>query len=173
MKSKALVDLLAHFPCVEYEYAPPAKLSVAVLEEANKISENLPPIWNKEKGHFASLLSKENFTGRAIMAILSIPRDDGYQILPWPLHPAWHEPISDQTQAQAIDFLRQRILTSSFAITFPIRLRATSSMPSNSSKSASLTTCLSSTSSDGNPDQAGGLANPFLHAFTKCRFVFH
>nr|GFC07433.1 putative reverse transcriptase domain-containing protein [Tanacetum cinerariifolium] len=98
--------------------------------------------------------SLQNTLGKAIMAILSIPRDDGYQILPWPLHLTWHEPISDQTQAQAIDFLRQHILTSSFAITFPIRLRATSSMPSNSSKSASLTTCLSSTSSDGNPDQA-------------------
>ncbi|GJU47490.1 hypothetical protein Tco_1204756 [Tanacetum coccineum] len=44
MKSKALLDLLAYFLCGEYEYAPPAKLSVAVLEEANKISENLPPI---------------------------------------------------------------------------------------------------------------------------------
>nr|GEZ66680.1 leucine-rich repeat-containing protein [Tanacetum cinerariifolium] len=31
--------------------------------------------------------------GRAIKVILSIPRDDEYQILHWPLHPAWHEPI--------------------------------------------------------------------------------
>ncbi|GJR46865.1 hypothetical protein Tco_1314968 [Tanacetum coccineum] len=184
MKSQALVDLLAHFPCGEYEYAPPAELSAAVLEEANKFQKTClqckfyPCPAECALEHYImktgeSPIFKENFTGRAIMAILSIPRDDGYQILPWPLHPAWHEPISDQTQAQAIDFLRQRILTSSFAITFPIRLRATSSMPSNSSKSASLTTCLSSTSSDGNPDQAGGLANPFLRAFTKDRFACH
>lgn len=39
MKSKALVDLLAHFPCGEYEYAPPAELSAAVLEEANKFQK--------------------------------------------------------------------------------------------------------------------------------------
>ncbi|GJU12472.1 hypothetical protein Tco_1134868 [Tanacetum coccineum] len=49
------------------------------------------------KWHFASLLSKENFTRRAIMAILSIPREDvqqvtdeepkhfGEDVLPWPL----------------------------------------------------------------------------------------
>ncbi|GJQ89483.1 hypothetical protein Tco_0000622 [Tanacetum coccineum] len=39
MKSKALVDLLAHFLCGEYEYAPPAELSAAVLEEANKFQK--------------------------------------------------------------------------------------------------------------------------------------
>ncbi|GKC01672.1 hypothetical protein Tco_0987808, partial [Tanacetum coccineum] len=39
MKSQALVDLLAHFPCGEYEYAPPADLSAAVLEEANKFQK--------------------------------------------------------------------------------------------------------------------------------------
>nr|GEW26495.1 ATPase subunit 9, mitochondrial [Tanacetum cinerariifolium] len=39
MKSKALVDLLAHFPCGEYEYAPLAELSAAVLEEANKFQK--------------------------------------------------------------------------------------------------------------------------------------
>ncbi|GJW86817.1 hypothetical protein Tco_0162157 [Tanacetum coccineum] len=39
MKSKALVDLLAHFPCGEYEYAPPSELSAVVLEEANKFQK--------------------------------------------------------------------------------------------------------------------------------------
>ncbi|GJY00141.1 hypothetical protein Tco_0357159 [Tanacetum coccineum] len=36
---------------------------------------------------------------RALLKSGRTPRDDGYQILPWPLHPAWHEPISDQTQS--------------------------------------------------------------------------
>ncbi|PWA71494.1 homeodomain-like, DEK [Artemisia annua] len=119
-----------------------AELSAAVLEEANKFQKTClqcqfsPCPAECALEHYImktgeSPIFKENFTGRAIMAILSIPRedvqqlyrallksgrtprDDGYQILPWPLHPAWHEPISDQTQAQAIDFLRQRILSSS------------------------------------------------------------
>ncbi|GJU03810.1 ATPase subunit 9 [Tanacetum coccineum] len=56
-------------------------------------------------------------------------------------------------QAQAQDFLGSVMdffLCPSLSL---YRLRATSSIAINSSKSASLTTCLSSTSSDGTPDQ--------------------
>ncbi|GJU92384.1 anthranilate phosphoribosyltransferase, chloroplastic-like protein [Tanacetum coccineum] len=39
-KSRTInLSFLGHFPCGEYEYAPPAELSAAVLEEANKFQK--------------------------------------------------------------------------------------------------------------------------------------
>lgn len=45
IKSKALVDLLAHFPSGEYEYAPPSEQNSQLQYwRSQQISENLPPM---------------------------------------------------------------------------------------------------------------------------------
>nr|GEY82469.1 hypothetical protein [Tanacetum cinerariifolium] len=83
MKSKALVDLLAHFPCGEYEYAPSVELSAVVLEEAKQISKNLPPMIKNPPGGLPSYKSYEIGAGFS-----KKPRHG------WPRGPTWRLGIS-------------------------------------------------------------------------------